>query len=130
MLGKKPGPGYYLKIVCSSNHEKCIGDVLTRRRAELGRPCGGGRPTTAEDHGGPRRTMAAARLALATGRQRGEVCLRGGEPRTGFGELAAATDLGRCSGRRGGAARDLCLGGGALGRKALVRERLGARGAG
>jgi hypothetical protein len=30
----------------------------------------------------------------------------------------------------GGAARGLCLGGGALGRKALVRERLRARGAG
>ena len=29
----------------------------------------------------------------------------------------------------GGAARGLCLGGDALGRKALVRERLGARSA-
>ena len=55
---------------------------------ELGRPCG--------------EVLAAARLALATGRRRGEVCLRGSEPRTGFGGLAAATDLGRCSGRRGG----------------------------
>jgi hypothetical protein len=45
---------------------------------ELGRPCGG-------------EVLAAARLALAAGRQRGEVCLRGGEPRTGFGGLAAAS---------------------------------------
>jgi hypothetical protein len=57
---------------------------------ELGRPCDG-------------EVLAAARLALGTGRRRGEVFLRGGEPRTGFGGLAAATDLGRCSGRRGGA---------------------------
>jgi hypothetical protein len=67
-------------------------------------------------------------LALATGRRRGEVCQRGGEPRTGFGGLAAATDLGRCSGRRGGARSVFRRR--RVGRKALVRERLGARDAG
>ena len=48
----------------------------TMAEDELGQPCGG-------------EVLAAARSALDVGWGRGELCLRGSEPRKGFGVLAA-----------------------------------------
>jgi hypothetical protein len=50
----------------------CGGPRRTMAENELGRPCGG-------------EVLAAARPALAAGRRRDEVSLRGGEPRMGKG---------------------------------------------
>jgi hypothetical protein len=58
----------------------------TMAEDELGRPCSG-------------EVLAAARSALYVGQRRGELCLRGSEPRKGFGELAAAAQC--CAGRVG-----------------------------